>query len=153
MTSCTIGFYAGGKKGVRPTKDALPISRFYVHCDGYPGGRSGIVAVLGSFFEAVIAGLENASCKSTRFYDPCYLGARFCAWKMAQNAKYNGIDGQPPPPPWVSMSFGVIPADADYGADYEYAVVCDGADAQPPSVFWRRCGEKTWRKPSPTDPD
>jgi len=102
-TRATVHFGSQNADG-KFTKQAI----VYRHHDGYPAGLG---KDLKTFLEEV-----KKTCPDTRFYDPCYLAAKFVVWQADQYAnKDNKLD---------FLSLGVCLEDPS-DIEYRYLVICD----------------------------
>lgn len=111
-------------------KDHIAEAVIYKHCDGYPHGECGTLALLAQFFDRV----ERDCGTDTRYNDPCYLAAKFVVY-------YTQLYAEQRKPERATLKFigmGVLGNSLnDLPGDLEYVYYLDCSNFQKrPNVLW-----------------
>lgn len=102
-------------------------ARIYIHSDGYPEGKHGLISRIDKFLDT--CSQLKGTLNDTRFNDPCILAARFIAFivsKNYENLEDIGIEAKN-----VVDFTGISIIDTsggDWGVAYYYDIVCNTAE-------------------------
>lgn len=114
--------------------DGQADAKVYVHGDGYPDEKNGMLATLDAFFKAV-----ERQTPDTRFNDPSYLAAKFVVFLAHRNARQYDYTTKK----WKAkkrldfISVGIVLKDPGDLA-YTYMVECGTGFGARPTVTWQK---------------